>query len=250
VYLHGGRFRWGDKHLEARPLLHRLASEGWLCVSANYHLSETPAAGFPRHLIDVKRVIAWARLHGREFGGDPDVVVVAGSSAGGHLAAMAALTPSLPQFQPGFETIDTSVTAAIGLGGYYGPLGKGIHPPASPVVYAGSHAPPFLIVHGQNDTYTAAEGARDFVERLRAASKSPVAYAELPGGQHAFDLFRSIRFERVVDGVESFLSWVRSNRRTSGGTRADEPRRWPAQVRASSRPRFALWNLNDRRTTR
>jgi acetyl esterase/lipase len=67
-------------------------------------------------------VIAWVREHGHEYGADPAVVFVAGSSAGGHLAAMAALTPNDPAFQPGFEHADTSVTAATPLYGYYGPL--------------------------------------------------------------------------------------------------------------------------------
>ena len=120
IHLHGGAFVGGRKDREARPLLYRLASQGWLCISANYRLS--PAAAFPDHLIDVKRVIAWVREHGHEYGGDPAVVFVAGSSAGGHLAATAALTPNGPYFQPGFEQVDTSVTAAICLYGYYGPL--------------------------------------------------------------------------------------------------------------------------------
>ena len=120
VYLHGGGFRSGRKNREARPLLYRLASQGWVCISANYRLS--PAATFPDHLIDVKKVIAWVREHGHEYGADPAVVFVAGSSAGGHLAAMAALTPNDPAFQPGFEGADTSVTAAISPYGYYGSL--------------------------------------------------------------------------------------------------------------------------------
>jgi hypothetical protein len=33
--------------------------------------------------------------------------------------------------------------------------------------------------------------------------------AELPGAQHRFDLFGSIRFETVVDGIEAFTAWVR-----------------------------------------
>ena len=59
VYLHGGAFRSGRKNREARALIYRLASQGWVCVSANYRLS--PAAQFPEHLIDVKKVIAWVR---------------------------------------------------------------------------------------------------------------------------------------------------------------------------------------------
>jgi hypothetical protein len=35
-------------------------------------------------------------------------------------------------------------------------------------------------------------------------------YAELPGAQHSFDLFHSIRFETLIDGIEAFAAWVRS----------------------------------------
>ena len=71
-----------------------------------------------------------------EAGADPAVVFVAGSSAGGHLAAMAALTPNDPRFQPGFERADTSVTAAICLYGYYGSLDTDERPPSSPRAYS------------------------------------------------------------------------------------------------------------------
>ena len=71
-------------------------------------------------------------------------------------------------------------------------------------------APPFFVVHGDQDTYTPAEGARALVEHLRAVSSSPVLYAELPGAQHSFDLFHSVRFETVIDAIEAFAAWVRS----------------------------------------
>jgi acetyl esterase/lipase len=208
VYLHGGAFRSGRKSREARPLLYRLASQGWVCISANYRLS--PAARFPDHQIDAKKVIAWVREHGHEYGADPAVVFVAGSSAGGHLAAMAALTPNDPAFQPGFERADTSVTAAICLYGYYGGLDTRDRLPASPQAYIRTDVPPFFVAHGDQDTVVLVEDARRFVERLRSTSSHPVVYAELPGAQHAFDLFHSIRFETVVNAIEAFAAWVRS----------------------------------------
>ncbi len=209
VYLHGGGFRWGRKSREARALIFRLASQGWTCISANYHLSRTPAEGFPTHLIDVKKLIAWARTDGRAHGVDPDAIFLAGSSAGAHLTAMAALTANDPAFQPGFEQADTSITAGIGLGGYYGSLGDDDHPPTTPLAYDGP-SPPFFVVHGTQDTYTPVDGARRLVEHLRSTTTSVVAYAELPGAQHSFDLFNSIRFETVVDAIEAFTSWVRA----------------------------------------
>jgi acetyl esterase/lipase len=208
IHLHGGAFRKGRKSRETRPLLYRLASQGWVCVSADYRLS--PAATFPDQLIDVKKVIAWAREHGREYGADPAVVFVAGSSAGGHLAAFAALTPNDPVFQPGFERADTSVAAAISLYGYYGSANG--PPLSSPVAYVREDAPPFFVAHGEKDTLVLVEDARHFVEQLRSTSSNPVVYAELPGAQHTFDLFHSLRFEAVVDAVEGFAAWVRSNR--------------------------------------
>jgi acetyl esterase/lipase len=208
VYLHGGGFVRGRKNREARPLLYRLTSQRWVCVSANYRLS--PAAAFPDHLVDVKKVIAWVREHGHEYGADPAVVFVAGSSAGGHLAATAALTPNDPAFQPGFEAADTSVTAAICLYGYYGHVNTTAGLPSSPVAYVRADAPPFFVAHGDQDTFVPVQGARLFVERLRSSSSTPVVYAELPGAQHSFDLFHSIRFEKVVDAIEAFAGWVRS----------------------------------------
>ena len=82
-----------------------------MCLSANYRLR--PAATFPDHLIDLKKVIAWVREHGLEYGADPTVIFAAGSSAGGNLALLAALTPNQPAFQPGFERTDTSRAADL-----------------------------------------------------------------------------------------------------------------------------------------
>jgi acetyl esterase/lipase len=208
IHFHGGHFSSGRKSRESRPLLYRLASQGWVCISANYRLS--PAARFPDHLIDVKKVIAWVREDGREYGADPTAVFVAGSSAGGHLAASAALTPNDPAFQPGFEGADTSVAAAISLYGYYGAIDETAGVPSSPVAYVGSDAPPFFVVHGDLDAMAPVQSARLLVERLRSTSSNPVVYAELSGAQHTFDLFRSLRFETVVDGIEAFAAWVRS----------------------------------------
>jgi acetyl esterase/lipase len=205
IHFHGGHFDGGHKNRESRPLLYHLASEGWLCISANYRVG--PTARFPDHLVDGKRVIAWVREHAERYGADPGAVFIAGSSAGGHIAAMAALTPNDPAYQPGFETADTSVSAAIILGGYYGSIDADDRP-ASPVAYVNSDAPPFFVTHGDRDALVPAQAAREFADRLGAESANPVVCAELHGGPHAFDLFHSLRFEAVVDAIERFAAWV------------------------------------------
>ncbi|HJU46738.1 MAG TPA: alpha/beta hydrolase [Gaiellaceae bacterium] len=210
IHLHGGYFRGGWKSFEARPLLHRLASRGWLCMSANYRLR--PAATFPDYVIDVKRAIAWAREYAHEHEADPGHVFLSGSSAGAHLALTAALTENDAAFQPGFESADTTVSGAIGLYGYYGSVDSRRQPlPSSPVDYAHPDAPPILVAHGTQDTFPGVppEHARVFVDELRRAGADHVVHAELPGAQHSFDLLHSIRFEILIDGIEDFAAWVR-----------------------------------------
>jgi acetyl esterase/lipase len=208
IHFHGGHFQIGHKSREALPLIYRLASDGWLCISANYRLR---AAGrFPNSLIDAKAVVAWARTHAADHGADPSLIVVAGGSAGGHLASMAALTPNHPAFQPPGADVDTTVAAAVCLYGYYGRRTSG-EPASCPEDYITPGAPPFLIAAGDIDNQIDVSHADRFVERLRDVSAAPVVYFRLPGAQHAFDLFRSLRFDQVVDGIVAFLGWVRTH---------------------------------------
>lgn len=207
VYFHGGGFRSGHKRWEGRALLYQLAARGWVCVSANYRLA--PAHQYPSSHVDAKRVIAWVRAHVAEYGGDPGTVIVSGSSAGGHLATMVALTPNDPEFQPGFEEADTTVAAAIGFYGYYGQVDG---PGSSPLDRV-RDAPPLLFLHGDNDSSTLVEDTRELVARLRSVSTQPVVYGELPGGQHTFDLFYSLRYSHVIDAVTAFAAGLRDPER-------------------------------------
>jgi len=232
VQIHGGGWVIGDKREQGLPLLKYLANEGWVGFNVNYRLS--PGATFPDHLVDIKRAIAWIREHADEYHVDPNFVAVTGGSAGGHLAALTALTANEPQYQPGFEDADTSVQAAVPFyavfdfmnrKGYFAPemVTKFLGPmvvkafiddepekfaAASPLDQVRADAPPFLVIHGDNDTLAPVEGARDFVDELRSVSKAPVVYLELKGAQHAFEIFPSIRASHVVKGSVHFLDTV------------------------------------------
>jgi acetyl esterase/lipase len=228
IQVPGGAWVSGDKTVQAYPLLSRLAEDGWVCVAINYRLA--PKARWPAHIVDVKRAIAWTKEHIAEHGGDPSFVAITGGSAGGHLSALAALTAGVPEFQPGFEEIDTTVQAAVPLYGVYdfdddeelgvkgmftflermvftGKLAdtRALWEQASPQYHLRSDAPPFFVVHGGNDVFTHAAQARRFADDLRKASSQPVAYAELPYAQHAFDLFGSVRTRHTVAAIERFL---------------------------------------------
>lgn len=231
LQVHGGAWVIGDKREQGRPLMLHLAARGWVCFAPNYRLS--PKATWPEHLVDVKRALAWVREHGAEYGADPGFVVLTGGSAGGQLAALCALTPNEPEWQPGFEDADTAVQGCVPYYGVYDLTGEtatkaarvrssrllaklvmktrdpDVYAKASPIAQV-RDAPPFLVVHGRNDTLVPVEEARLLVERLRAVSSQPVLYLELPGTQHAFDVFPSIRSDHVVRAVARFCELVRA----------------------------------------
>ena len=205
VHIHGGHFRAGAPSRESRAMLFDHARRGWAAISATYTLSPTPEAGFPQHLVDIKRLLHWIRVEGPSHGIPADApIVVAGSSAGAHIAMMTALTANDPRFQPGFEHVDTTLAAAVGLYGYYGRLGSATRDVSDPVRHPASGAPPVAIIHGTLDTYTPVKGSRRLVRHLRAGSPNPVIYAELPGAQHGFDVVCSPRYLAVVDAVARF----------------------------------------------
>ena len=234
LQIHGGGWVIGDKREQALPLMLQLASRGWVCVTANYRLS--PHATFPEHLRDVKKALAWIRQHGAEYGANPDFVVVTGGSAGGHLAALVGLTENDPEYQAGFEEVDTSVRACVPVYGVYdftdrhgfwnGTLAdlletkvlKGSideipdeYRKASPMDRIHQEVPPFCVVHGDGDSLVPVAEARMFVRMLRETSREPVVYMEIPGAQHAFEIFPSVRSQAVVDGIERFVAWVYSD---------------------------------------
>jgi acetyl esterase/lipase len=227
----GGAWITGNKQAQAYPLMSHLAERGWVCVAMSYRLS--PRATWPDAIVDVKRALAWVKEHIAEYGGDPEFVAITGGSAGGHLSSLAALTPNDPAFQPGFEDVDTSVRAAVPFYGVYdwvddqrtGHRGlprllerlvvkqslqsaPELYAAASPIRRVTADAPPTFLLHGTADSLVPVEQARAFAATLQETSRAPVAYAELPFAQHAFDFFGSVRSAASAVAVERFLGVV------------------------------------------
>lgn len=237
LQIHGGAWVIGSKNDQGIPLMLHMARRGWVCVSVNYPLS--PKASWPEHIVAVKQALAWIRGNIAEHGGDPSFVAATGGSAGGHLSALLALTPNDPAWQPGFEDADTSVQACVPFYGAYDFAAqteskaakimqravleryvvrqdprqfRDVYVTASPLSRITDAAPPFFVIHGKHDSLIPVADAREFVRRLRATSRQPVAYAEISGAQHAFDIFPSIRGAHVVRGVQRFLEWTYARR--------------------------------------
>lgn len=154
-----------------------------------------------------------------------------------------ALSANDPEFQPGFEDKDTTVQGAVPFYGVYDFTNENQlqkhdgsrnffetsimklsldghikeYQQASPLFRVNDAAPPFLIIHGDKDTLVPVEEARVFTEKLQGASSNEVAYAEIAGAQHAFDMFPSPRSEHVKQGVERFLAWLYSRHESKVG---------------------------------
>ena len=236
VHVHGGGWTIGDKRHQGVLLMHRMARRGWVCVAMNYR--HAPLHPFPAQIEDVKRALAWVRAHVAAYGGDPGYLVLTGGSAGGHLAALAALTPGLRRWQPGFEAADTSVAACVPLYGIYDVAGLTGLPSvegmrdhylapyvlredpvthredfvdASPLAHVRTDAPDFLILHGTHDTMADVGQARAMAAALRTGSDAGVTYVELPGAQHMFDAFGSVRGRAAIGAVERWLEHHRAH---------------------------------------
>jgi acetyl esterase/lipase len=233
LFVPGGAWVQGTRVLQGHTLLAHLVRQGWVCLTMDYRVS--PVHRWPRHIADVNAAIAWARANVDQYGGDRDFVAIAGCSAGGHLAALAGLTPGDAAFRGELaEEADTSVDAVVGIYGRYDWQDRSTasrknfqdflervvvqrkqsrHPQlyaaASPLARIHEDAPPFFLLHGEHDTIIPVDEARKFYAALEAVSRNPVEYCEIPRAGHAFDLVDTSHARRCAVEVNRFLTGVR-----------------------------------------
>ncbi len=236
----GGAWTVNGRRPQGYPLMGRMAELGWVCVSIDY--CKSPRNAWPAHIVDVKRALAWVRDNIADYGGDPDFIAVTGGSAGGHLAALVALTANDPRLQPGFEDADTTVQAAVPYYGVYDLTdptkmhemmmqflelfvmkdqyadNPELFELASPINHVRRDAPPFFVLHGESDSVIPSVQARSFIGALREAGAPTVGYAELPNAHHAFDLFATVRSRLAADTVADFLGVVYGRHSRSGAS--------------------------------
>ncbi len=241
LYIHGGGLleKGGTRMGQGLPLLNELASRGWVCVSIDYRLS--PRNRWPAHIIDCKSALAWIKDNIEQYGGNPDFVMTAGDSAGGQLSALMALTANHPDYQQDHPELDSRIQGAICFYGVmdfcnlYGTslnddaaalwaeqvMGADLQDPdykaffqsASAIAQAESHnqpatIPDCLLIHGTHDSLVDVRESRLLAEKLGQVSDNKVIYADVPQAQHAFNVFRSLRSERVLQQVCRFAESI------------------------------------------
>ena len=105
VFFFGGGWKSGS-YLQFVPQAEYLASRGMIAICADYRILNEHKTTPDKAVEDAKSAIRWVRGHAAELGADPDKIIAAGGSAGGHLAACTALVTAYDA-----ESDDKSISA-------------------------------------------------------------------------------------------------------------------------------------------
>ncbi len=164
IFVHGGGLTSGDKSDINPVFLNALASAGYAVASVNYRLA--PQYKFPAQIEDLKCAIRYLRANAQTYGVNGSEIFLFGTSAGGQLSAIAALTGTHSEFDIGpYLNESSNVTAVIDM---FGPANltsfASYSQPqkvfggnqnnlvlASPTHYITANSPPILIIQGVND---------------------------------------------------------------------------------------------------
>jgi acetyl esterase/lipase len=184
VFAHGGGWIQGDKGF--RPLFPMLCDAGIAVADVQYRLA--PGAQFPVPVRDVVAVVTWLRANADEYGIDPARGALAGYSAGAHLAALVAVAPDVPAFQPDVRPDQpVGVDALVGFSGIYdladpdsmasslvqafvgADAPESTYEQASPVDHTDGDDPSAMLLHGTEDGVVPYRSATRLRDSLGAA---------------------------------------------------------------------------------
>jgi acetyl esterase/lipase len=215
VFWYGGSWLKGKKS-DYRFVGAALAERGFVTVLPDYRLY--PAVKFPLFLDDAASALAWVQQHAVEFGGDPHRIVLAGHSAGAHMAAYLAYNS---RFAVRAGVHPEWIKGLIGLSGPYAlePNSEVLHAIFAnpytmadwqPIRFVSDRSPPTLLFHGVPDRVVTEKHA----EVLRDALRNQHVRVDanfLPGRRHADTVaafafgarYRAPVLEKSVQFIES-----------------------------------------------
>jgi acetyl esterase/lipase len=200
VLLHGGGWTEGEASwMDAIGV--QYAGLGMTALSVEYRLSDRAKVTPADALADVRAAIRWARAESARLGIDPDKIAVLGTSAGGHLAAAAAVfRDANPQALSAVPNALVLRSAAVSVAGssWFQKLTGGTQEAAalSPDLHVGAGMPPAILLQGEQDSVTPAKGASAFCDRM-VAHKNICVLKLYPGVGHLFT--RNLAQQEVPD---------------------------------------------------
>lgn len=230
VWIHGGAWRSGSKNKV--PAL-ELVEQGWALASVDYRLSGE--ARFPAQIHDIKAAIRFLRAKSQEYGFRAENVFIMGSSAGGHLAALAGVTNGHDKLEGNVGEHANESSDIQGIVSLYGasnlttileqstPHGLSVRGPAldlfiggqpdelveatrlaSPVFHVDADDPPLLLIHGDQDPQMPINQSHELEGRYESVG-APVIFEALHGAKHGgkmfYDTERLQRMHRFLAGI-------------------------------------------------
>lgn len=231
VWIHGGAWRRGSK--ENPPIL-ALVDKGWPVASVEYRLSGE--ARFPAQMRDIKAAIRFLRAQQKEYGLRADRIFIFGSSAGGHLAALAGVSNGVEELE-GFATDYADQSSDIqGIVSLYGasnlttildqstPHGLSVRVPAlelfiggrpedvpsmaqlaSPVFHVDKDDPPLLMIHGDQDPQMPINQSIELLGKYQELGLD-ATFIPLHGAKHGGKAFYD---DERIDLMHKFLIGIR-----------------------------------------
>jgi acetyl esterase/lipase len=230
VWVHGGAWSGGSRN---SPDLQAMTTRGWAVASVDYRLSKV--AKFPAQIHDIKAAIRFLRAHAGDYGFPATRFVIAGSSAGAHLAALVGVTNGNRELEGSegeYLNISSNIQAIVDLYGASNlttilaqstPHGLGVRKPAldlllgaqpdalpelarlaSPVFHVDASDPPLLLLHGDQDPQMPINQAHE----LQGAYEKlglPVRFVVMHGSGHGGPAFKSESTLALID------RWLREN---------------------------------------
>lgn len=230
VWIHGGGWHAGNK--SGCPITW-LNDHGMAVASISYRL--TDKATFPAQIHDCKAAVRWLRANDHKVGYSITKVGVAGSSAGGHLAALMGTSGDVKALEGdvgGNLEFSSRVSAVVD---YYGAtdfilrsktqphranqkgsvvyklLGGGadekidLAKQASAAFHVTEDDPPFLVIHGDQDNTVLLDQSQRIQEVYQQAGL-PLELIVIEGGKHGgAEFYNGARRERVIEFLKLHL---------------------------------------------
>jgi acetyl esterase/lipase len=223
VWVHGGAWRSGSK---SNMPLGRIVEEGYAVASADYRLSTQTK--FPAQIHDIKAAIRFLRGHGDERRLLSKKIVVAGDSAGAHLATLVGVSNGNKDLEGEIGNDRSQSSDVQGIISFYGaanlttilsqstPHGLKVRIPAlelllggqptnvvelarvaSPVFHVDRADPPLLLFHGDQDPQMPINQSHELHGAYRTV-KAPVEFEVIHGAGHGGSQFYDVERLAVV----------------------------------------------------
>jgi len=217
IIVHGGGWVAGDRKSNVEPLFQPLVDGGFVCFSISYRLAKDLSV-LGAAVEDVEQAIGYVQAHAQEFNGDRDKIALVGESAGGQLAAMAALgkdgsaikavlslyaPTDLVQLARDSKVIPEQFRLAVQGTPWAGAVLARLRQ-LSPINHVHSGMPPFLLIHGTADPLVPFEQSRSMCKAIRNAGGTCDLLA-VNGGGHGL---RGWEYAGLTSYKRLMIEWL------------------------------------------